>query len=170
MRCVAVAVIAALSLGATAACGDDTPAAADPSAPATVDASGNPVGIPTGTVCDLLTLEAVSSFMGQPAQVDEGDDTECVWLAQTDGIYQLHLQIYDEHTYYAPDQWGTPEPIIGLGEEAFLVREAVVGTVAAYWDGQHAVFLNYAKLVGPGSSADKADLLVLLLRALAEKL
>ena len=108
--------------------------------------------------------------MGQTAHVDKGNETECVWLTQADGIYQLHLQVYGEQTYYAPEQWGTPEPIIALGQEAFLVREAVVGTVAGYWDGEHAVFLNYAKLVGPGEPSEKADALVLLLRAVNEKL
>jgi len=168
-RVVVAMIVAVLGLGTAAACGSESPPPNSPSGSASVDATATGVAL-GGAGCDLLTLEAVSAFMGQTAHIDNGSATECVWLTQTDGVYQLHLQIYSERTYYAPEQWGTPEPILALGQEAFLVREGVVGTVAGYWDGEHAVFLNYAKLVGPGEPSDKADALVLLLRAVSERL
>jgi uncharacterized protein DUF3558 len=164
-RWAAALVIAVLGL---TGCAEAEPVSAESDAPS-ASTSGTPAP-PTGTVCDLLTNEAVAAFMGQPARVDEGNDTECVWLADSDGIYQLHLQVYTGRAFYAPQQWGTTEPVAGIGQEAFLVRQAVVGTVAGYWDGQRAVFLNYATLVDGGASAEKADELVLLLRVVAAHL
>jgi hypothetical protein len=167
MSRVAVALmVAVLSLGATTACDTAKPPESGPSSPGV---SGSAAAL-TGTVCDLITLEAVSQFMGQPAQVDESDQAHCIWVARTDGIYTLHLQVFNERTYYAPDEWGSPEPIPGIGQEAFLVRQGSVGTVAGFWDGHHAVFLSYATVVGPGNSADKADLLVLLLSLVADRM
>jgi hypothetical protein len=168
-RVVAVLVFAVLTLGAAAGCGSGLPSV--PSVPTSMSGSPEPVStVPPGTACEVLTLEAVSAFMGQPAHVDKGNANECDWLTQTNGIYQLQLQVFDDHNYYAPEQWGTPEPIPALGQEAFLVRKSVVGTVAGFWDGKHAVFLAYAKLVGTAPPEDKADELVVLLRLAASHL
>lgn len=162
--------VGVLALGATAGCGDATIPDGTPSISLPIESSGTaPAALP-GTACDLLATEAVTAFMGQPVRVDDGNETECVWLAETEGIYQLHLQVYASRSFYAPDQWGTVEPIPDLGEEAFLVRQAVVGTVAGYWDGEHAVFLNYAKLIGTAATEERADELVLLLRVVANRL
>lgn len=163
-------VVAGLALGATVGCGDAAGPDGTSSSSLPVDSSGTSPAALSGTACDLLVVEAVTAFMGQPVRVDEGNETECVWLAETEGIYQLHLQVYGSRSFYAPDQWGTAEPIQDLGEEAFLVRQAVVGTVAGYWDGRHAVFLNYAKLVGAAATEERADELVLLLRVVADRL
>lgn len=163
IRRLVLTVLATLSLAGTAACGDAT-ASTDPSV-------GTPstAMVPPGTLCEQLSLDAVSEFLGQPAQVDRAGTTECVWMATESGARQLHLQMFNAYGYFAPERWGgEPEPIDGLGQEAYLIRAGDEGTTAAYWDGQWAVVLNYVLLVGSGSSQDKADALVDLLRTVAE--
>ncbi len=171
MRRLALAAVAGLTLAAAMGCGNDVPGGiADPGPAATtavVEASATPLGASQAVrACDMLSVEAVSQFVGQPVRVDELSASACVWLAET-GTQQVHLQVYRQRSYFSPTTWGgTPEPIDGIGEEAFLIRQTVAGTVAAYWDGEHAVFLNYTVLSG-GSSQDKADQLVELLRTIA---
>jgi hypothetical protein len=155
--------LATLSLAATAACGNAS-AATDPSVNAP-----NTTMVPPGTLCERLSLDEVSEFLGQPAQVDRAGATECVWMATESGSRQLKLQMFNAYGYFAPDRWGgEPEPVEGLGEEAYLIRTGDEGTTAAYWDGQWVVVLNYVLYVGSGSSQDKADALVDLLRTVAE--
>jgi hypothetical protein len=171
VRRTALAMIAALALIMVAGCGGDTPPA-EPTqtipASATVEVPTGAAGVPLAA-CDLLSLEAVSEFLGQPAQVDELSTNSCVWLADPQGSRQVHLQVYGRYSYFSPTTWGgTPEPIEGIGEEAYLIRQAVVGTVAASWDGEHAVFLSYTVLDG-GRSEDRAEALVELLRTIVDR-
>jgi hypothetical protein len=163
IRRLVLTALATLSLAAAAACGDAA-ASTDPSVNAP-----NTAMVPPGTLCERLSLDVVSEFLGQPATVDRASMTECVWMATESGSRQLHLQMLNAYGYFAPERWGgVPEPIDGLGQEAYLIRAGDEGTTAAYWDGQWAVVLNYVLYVGSGSSQDKADALVDLLRTLAE--
>ena len=164
IRRLVLTALATLSLAATAACGNAA-AATDPTSP--VNAPNTMV--PPGTLCERLSLDTVSEFLGQPARVDRASATECAWMATESGSQRLHLQIFDAYGYFAPERWGgEPEPIDGLGVEAYLIRTGNEGTTAAYWDGKWAVALNYVLYVGSGSSQDKADALVDLLRTVAK--
>ena len=162
IRRLALTALATLSLAATAACGNAA-ASTDPEAHASTQ-------VPPGTLCERLSLDEVEEFLGQSAEVDRASTTECVWMATESGSMQLRLQISDAYGYYAPSRWGgEPETVDDLGEEAYLIRSGDEGTTAAYWDGEWVVTLNYVLFVGAGSSQDKADDLVDLLRAVADQ-
>jgi hypothetical protein len=170
-RRLVVLTLLAVSLAGTGACGHAA-ATGNVAAPTTIATGASPTAPrpPVGGVCDLISLHAMSEFLGQPARIDEQNQSECIWRADARGTHQVHLQVYSQYSYFSPDTWGgTPEMIDGLGQEAFLVRQAMVGTTAAYWDGLQAVFLNYTVLVGSGSTQAKADDLVELLRSVAER-
>ena len=58
-----------------------------------------------------------------------------------------------------PNQWGgTPEPLDGPGEEAFVVRSGGTwGTDRRYRDGDTSVLLHYGILLGEDDPAAQAD-------------
>jgi hypothetical protein len=136
--------------------------------------------------CRLLTADEVGDLFGEPASVVPADQDvpvaggseSCLWEASTDGgrsptIYQLQLSVFTGSDGFDPKAWGDdPETVDGLGDEAFLVRNGVLGTTAGYRTGDRAVFLSYAIPLGDDApdSADRADEVVELLRTVDERL
>ena len=73
-----------------------------------------------------------------------------------------------------PAQWGgTPEPLDGPGEDAFLVRSGGdLGTTAGYRDGDTTVLLRYGILLGEDAPdpAEQADEVAALLGSIDGRL
>jgi hypothetical protein len=130
--------------------------------------------------CDLLAREAVSALFGEDAQVVPADGAgSCLWQAEAGGasdpvLYQLQLSVYEGGGPFDPTAWGgEPEPVGGLGDEAFLVRSGgTLGTTAAYRDAARSVVLSYGILLSPDAPdpAAQADEVVDLLRTVHDRL
>jgi Protein of unknown function (DUF3558) len=194
VKAACVALVAALALAACSAGGggggDDDPA--DTGGTTTSAASGTTEAAAAGgtanesPACRLLTADEVGDLFGQPASVVPsgqevpvaGGAESCLWEASTDGggsptIYQLQLSIFTGSGAFDPEAWGDdPETVDGLGDEAFVVPNGVLGTTAGYRDGARSVFLSYAIPLGEDApdSADQADEVVELLRTVDERL
>jgi hypothetical protein len=182
---VVFAVLAGCSGGGDDAGEDDPQAegAADTSEPSeTGDASGDD----QSPACRLLTADEVGELFGQPAAVVPGEgevavatgsDT-CLWEATSDDgptatIHQLRLSVFTGDDSFDPAAWGDdPEAVDGLGDEAFLVRQGLLGTTAGYRQGDRSVFLSYAIPLGdaPPDTAAQADQVVDLLRTVDDRL
>jgi Protein of unknown function (DUF3558) len=139
----------------------------------------------TSAACDLLTTDEVSDLFGHPAEVAPGEGgsdavaANCLWEAEVGDeesptLYQLQLSVFTGGERLDPGQWGgTPEPLDGPGEDAFLVRGGDLGTTAGYRDGDTSVLLHYGILLGedapdPAAQADEvAGLLDAIERRLA---
>ncbi|HKA84038.1 MAG TPA: DUF3558 family protein [Acidimicrobiales bacterium] len=186
-----MALVASLALAACSGGGGGDDDAADTGGTTTSAASGTTEAAAGGgaanesPACRLLTADEVGELFGQPASVvPSGQDVpvaggseSCLWEASTDGgsptIYQLQLSVFIGSDAFDPEAWGEdPEPVDGLGDEAFLVRSGVLGTTAGYRTGDRAVFLSYAIPFGEDApdSADQADDVVELLRTVDERL
>lgn len=176
---------ALLTLVLVAACDEDADPAGGPAeTPAPVVAGTAPAPESTaaaqpdavGGACDLLTLTEAGDLFGQSATLDGDDPTtatsQCVWLGENPGLHQLHLQIYAGESFFDPARWaGTPEPVSGLGDEAFLIRSSPLGTTAGYRLGEQVVFLNYQILLSPDADPSaSADQLLDLLRQVSERI
>jgi hypothetical protein len=136
--------------------------------------------------CRLLTTDEVGDLFGEPASVVPADQgvpvaggsETCLWEASADDgqsptIYQLQLSVFTGSDAFDPQAWGEdPEPVEGLGDEAFLVRSGVLGTTAGYRVGDRSVFLSYAIPLGEDApdSAEQADEVVELLRTVETRL
>jgi hypothetical protein len=136
--------------------------------------------------CQLLTTDEVGDLFGEPASVVPADQgvpvaggsETCLWEASADDgqsptIYQLQLSVFTGSDAFDPQAWGEdPEPVEGLGDEAFLVRSGVLGTTAGYRVGDRSVFLSYAIPLGEDApdSAEQADEVVELLRTVETRL
>jgi hypothetical protein len=151
------------------------------------DGAGEDGGATTGTTaqsaaCRLLTTAQVTALFGHPASTVPGGGTAsvasgCLWQAQAGTadaptLYQLQLSVYEGGAFDTGAWGGTPEPIAGLGDQAFVVRNGAQGTTAGYRDGDRSVFLTYGILLDPKapSSARQADQVVGLLRAVQARL
>lgn len=151
------------------------------------DDAGGPGGSATATTarsaaCRLLTTGQVSALFGHAARtvpLSAGADVAsgCLWQAQTGSadaptLYQLQLSVYESGAFDTTSWGGTAEPIAGLGDQAFVVRDGVQGTTAGYRDGDRTVFLSYGILLDPAapSPAAQADQVVGLLRAVHDRL
>ena len=151
------------------------------------EGAGKDGGATTGTTaqspaCRLLTTGQVASLFGHPARTVPGGGTAsvasgCLWQAQAGTadaptLYQLQLSVYEGGAFDTASWGGTPEPIAGLGDQAFVVRNGAQGTTAGYRDGDRSVFLTYGILLDPKapSSARQADQVVGLLRAVQARL
>jgi hypothetical protein len=153
--------------------GDDDEAARE----TTTTTEAAPVDNPT---CDLLTLDAVSALFGEHAEVVPADGAgSCLWQAEAGDradpvLYQLQLSVYEGGGPFDPAAWGgEPEPLAGIGDEAFLVREGgTLGTTAAYRDAARSVVLSYGILLSPDAPdpAAQADQVVDLLRTVHDGL
>jgi hypothetical protein len=175
----------AILLAAALACGgggdDDTAerdaAQGDTTAP---DETGA-----TSPACDLLTTDEVSDLFGHPAEVVPGEGgsdavaANCLWEAEVGDedaptLYQLQLSVFTGGGPLDPAQWGgTPEPLDGPGEDAFLVRSGGdLGTTAGYRVGDTTVLLHYGILLGEDAPdpAEQADEVAGLLRAIDGRL
>jgi hypothetical protein len=166
---VAVLLVAAGAAGA--GCGGDD----DEAEPPTTDESQ------AEGPCALLGLDQVSDLFGEDAQVvppaDEaaGGNT-CLWEATSgDGNFptrhQLQLSVYEGGGQLDPRSYGEDsQPVEGLGDQAFVVRHGMLGTTAAYREGDRTVTLTYAIVGGEGAPdpADAADEVVDLLRSVDE--
>jgi hypothetical protein len=143
----------------------------------TVSTTAAPVDNPT---CDLLAQDAVSDLFGEEAQVVPADGAgSCLWQAETGGrsepvLYQLQLSVYEGGGPFDPAAWGgEPEPLAGIGDEGFLVREGgTLGTTAAYRDAARSVVLSYGILLSPDAPdpGAQADQVVDLLRTVHDRL
>jgi hypothetical protein len=130
--------------------------------------------------CDLLALEAVSGLFGEDAQVVPADGAgSCLWQAEAGSaadpvLYQLQLSVYEGVGPFDPAAWGgQPEPLTGIGDEGFLVREGgTLGTTAAYRDAARSVVLSYGILLSPDAPDPgvQADQVVDLLRSVHDRL
>src|SRR5690606_2242209 len=160
--------VCGLVAGLVAGCDDDSgsgtaPGAEPTAADTTTAAAPRPDSAPpaepaAADACELLTVDEVSGLFGLAASIkDDGPSaaiTDCVWTGEGEGLtlHQLHLQIYTGAAFYGPDRWaGEPVPVPGLGDEAFLVRDSILGATVGYRQGQQVVFLNYQILLSPGS-------------------
>jgi hypothetical protein len=139
----------------------------------------------TSPACDLLTTDEVSDLFGHPAEVvpgEAGSDAvaaNCLWEAEVGDedaptLYQLQLSVFTGGGPLDPNQWGgSPEPLDGPGQDAFLVRSGgELGTTAGYRDGDTTVLLHYGILLGEDApdSAAQADEVAALLEQIDERL
>jgi hypothetical protein len=135
--------------------------------------------------CDLLTTEEVSALFGSPAELVPGEAgpvdvaSTCIWQADVGAeasptLYQLRLSVYEGGERFDANLWGgSPEPVEGLGDEAFVVRSGgTLGTTAGYRSGERSVFLSYAILLNPDAPDPEAqaDEVVELLRTVDRRL
>jgi hypothetical protein len=124
--------------------------------------------------CDLLALDSVSDLFGEEAEVVPAAGAGSgLWQAEAGGrsepvLYQLQLSVYEGGGPFDPAAWGgEPEPLTGVGDEGFLVREGgTLGTTAGYRDAARSVVLSYGILLSPEAPdpAAQADEVVDLLR------
>jgi len=162
--------------------GDDDAAERDA---AQGDTTATDEGGVTSPACDLLTTDEVSELFGHPAEVvpgEAGSDAvaaNCLWEAEVGEadaptLYQLQLSVFTGGSRLDPNQWGgTPEPLDGPGEDAFLVRSGGdLGTTAGYRDGDTTVLLHYGILLGEDAPdpAVQADEVAALLGSIDERL
>jgi hypothetical protein len=190
MRTVAALLVAFMVL-AGCSDGDDGDADRDPEAGPATDTSepsetGDTAGDNRSPACELLTTDEVGELFGQPATVvpaegevavTAGSDT-CLWEATSDDgttatIHQLRLSVFTGDDSFDPAAWGDdPEGVDGLGDEAFLVREGLLGTTAGYRAGDRSVFLSYAIPLGddPPDTGARAERVVELLRTVDDRL
>ncbi|HET6951388.1 MAG TPA: hypothetical protein VFI47_13485 [Acidimicrobiales bacterium] len=174
---VGIGVAAVLALGACG--GDDGGSSGDGDDDATGTSEAATDAADGSPTCDLLATERVSELFGHEATVlapDAGAAEvagSCTWQAEAAGddspaVYQLQLSVYPGGAFYDATAWGgTPEPVSGLGDEAFVVRDGgAQGTTAGYRDAARSVFLTYAVLVDPDAPgpSGQADAVVSLLR------
>jgi hypothetical protein len=139
----------------------------------------------TSPACDLLTTDEVSDLFGHPAEVvpgEAGSDAvaaNCLWEAEVGDedaptLYQLQLSVFTGGGPLDPNQWGgSPEPLDGPGQDAFLVRSGgELGTTAGYRDGDTTVLLHYGILLGEDAPdpAAQADEVAALLASIDERL
>jgi hypothetical protein len=148
------------------------------------DAGGDTTGTTRpSAACRLLTTRQVSALFGHPAHPQPGGDgakvaSGCLWQAQVGGedsptLYQLQLSVYEGGGTFDTTSWGgTAEPVEGLGDQAFVVRDGAQGTTAGYRDGDRSVFLSYGILLAPDAPAPgkQADQVVDLLRTVHTRL
>src|SRR5262245_21742298 len=154
------------------------------------DAAQGDTTAPAGTAttspaCDLLTTDEVSALFGHPAEVvpgEAGSDAvaaNCLWEAEVGDedaptLYQLQLSVFTGGGPLDPNQWGgSPEPLDGPGQDAFLVRSGgELGTTAGYRDGDTTVLLHYGILLGEDApdAAAQADEVAALLDSIDERL
>ena len=171
--------------------GDDGDAERDPQTEPAADTSepsetGDTAGDNESPACQLLTTDEVGELFGEPAKVvpaegevavTAGSDT-CLWEATSDDgptatIHQLRLSVFTGDDSFDPGAWGDdPEAVEGLGEEAFLVRNGLLGTTAGYREGDRSVFLSYAIPLGDDApdTAAHAERVVDLLRTVDDRL
>jgi hypothetical protein len=158
MRTVLLIAAGLLSLSATA-CGDSTPVTGSP-APVSTPTPALSSGAPQATsVCNLLSQDQVTSLFGVTAgnEPSRNPARECMWTANR--THQLHVQVYQGRNHYSAAAWGgTPEPVAGLADEAFVVRKAGLGATVGFRKANTTVFLNYQILLtrdaNPGAKAD----------------
>ena len=149
--------------------GDDDAAERDA---AQGDTTATDEGGVTSPACDLLTTDEVSDLFGHPAEVVPGEAgtdavaANCLWEAEVGDedaptLYQLQLSVFTGGGALDPAGWGgTPEPLDGPGQDAFLVRSGgEMGTTAGYRTGDTTVLLHYGILLGedapdPAAQAD----------------
>lgn len=165
--CVAVAVLGG------AGCAGGEPAATGSPAPVSATAPAAAASTSAATaVCDLVTTEQATDLFGAQAKAEPSRSParECVWTASGGGMHQLHVQVYQGKSHYSAAVWGgSPEPVQGLGDEAFLVRKAGLGATVGYRHGSTVVIVNYQILLtrdpDPGAKADKLVALAKAIRA-----
>jgi hypothetical protein len=178
MRSLLVICVAVTVLG-VAGCAGDEPAATGSPAPVSTTAptaAATPTAAPGASastaVCDLVTVDQATDLFGVQAKAEPSRSParECTWTASGGGMHQLHVQVYQGKNYYSAAAWGgSPEPVAGVGDEAFLVRKAGLGATVGYRYGNTAVFVNYQILLtrdpDPGAKADKLIALAKAIRA-----
>ena len=177
----------AILLAAALACGgggggDDDTAERDT---AQGDTTATAQTATTSPACDLLTTDEVSDLFGHPAEVVPGEGgsdavaANCLWEAEVGPqdaptLYQLQLSVFTGGGPLDPNQWGgSPEPLDGPGEDAFLVRSGgEMGTTAGYRTGDTTVLLHYGILLGEDAPdpAEQADEVAALLSSIDERL
>jgi hypothetical protein len=188
VKAACVLLVASLALAACSGdSGGDDDASADTSATTgTAETGSAGGGASESPACRLLTTDEVGDLFGEPATVVPADrdvpvaggSDSCLWEASVDDdrsptIYQLQLSVFTGNDAFDPEAWGEdPEPVDGLGDEAFLVRAGVLGTTAGYRAGNRSVFLSYAIPLGEDApdSAAQADQVVELLRTVDARL
>ena len=174
----ALAAALAAGLVAAAACGGggkDGPGAGK-------DGDGGAGTTAPSAACRLLTTKQVTALFGHPARTVPGGGTAevasgCLWQAQAGAqeaptLYQLQLSVYEGGAFDTAAWGGTPEPVAGLGDQAFVVRAGAQGTTAGYREGDRSVFLTYGILLDPSAPdpGRQADQVVELLRAVHARL
>jgi hypothetical protein len=177
----AILLVAALACGGGDG-GDDDTAERDA---AQGDTTATDEAAATSPACDLLTTDEVSDLFGHPAEVVPGEAgsgavaANCLWEAEVGEadaptLYQLQLSVFTGGGQLDPNQWGgSPEPLDGPGEDAFLVRNGGdLGTTAGYRDGDTTVLLHYGILLGEDAPnpAEQADEVAALLSSIDERL
>src|SRR5262245_9484029 len=176
----AILLVAALACGGDD--GGDDDAERDTAQGDTTATDGGGV---TSPACDLLSTDEVSELFGHPAEVvpgEAGSDAvaaNCLWEAEVGDedaptLYQLQLSVFIGGGPLDPNQWGgSPEPLDGPGQDAFLVRSGgELGTTAGYCDGDTTVLLHYGILLGEDApdAAAQADEVAALLDSIDERL
>jgi len=136
--------------------------------------------------CDsLLSLDDVAALFGEPAVFDAEqsedvagrDEIACVWtsIESPDDLEDLQsqlfqIQVYRGEDFYAPEFYEDPEPIAGIGDDAFVSPQLGVST--AYIEGDRVVLLTFS-VIGAGDAPDsitKKDQVVDLLRLVHDRL
>lgn len=170
MRILLLINVAVAALG-SAGCGTSEPAATGSPAPALAVTAAQTTPASTA-VCDLLTVDQATDLFGAQAKAEPSrrPARECTWIASGGGMHQLHVQIYQGKSYYSAAAWGgNPEPVVGLADEAFLIRKAGLGATVGYRHGDTAVLVNYQILLtrdpDPGAKADKLIALAKAIKA-----
>src|SRR5262245_24594500 len=175
----AILLVAAMACGG----GDDDDAADRDTAQG--DTTSTDEEAAASPACDLLTTDEVSDLFGHPAEVvpgEAGSDAvaaNCLWEAEVGDedaptLYQLQLSVFIGGGPLDPNQWGgSPEPLDGPGQDAFLVRSGgELGTTAGYCDGDTTGLLHYGILLGEDApdAAAQADEVAALLDSIDERL
>jgi len=137
--------------------------------------------------CDsLVSLDDVTALFGEPAvfdtEISEEDPAagmlDCVWASvesaddEDDLQVQLfQIQVYRGREYYAPDlMYEDPEPIAGIGEDAFFSPQLGVST--GFRDGDLVAFLTFS-VIDTGEAPDsitKKEQVIDLLRLVHDRL
>jgi hypothetical protein len=173
----ACALVAACAAGVACSDGDGNGAAGP----------GGGQGAPDPAIdCSALVTadEATALFGGAQATLDGGAEPAtgalCAWEAEepsTDGgllptTHLLQLQVHDGRAFYDPATWGDdPQPVDGVGDEAFVLGDGIGGgPVAGYRDGETVVFVSYSIVTGGRDATEARDDLVALLRGIADRL
>jgi hypothetical protein len=179
----AILLAAALTAGCGGGGGSDDGAGDRDSAQGDTTAPDDAGG--TSPACDLLTTDEVSDLFGHPAEVVPGEAgtdavaANCLWEAEVGDedaptLYQLQLSVFTGGGALDPASWGgTPEPLDGPGQDAFLVRSGgEMGTTAGYRNGDTTVLLHYGILLGDDAPdpAAQADDVAGLLRSIDGRL
>jgi hypothetical protein len=158
-----------LALAGTGACSGDDDGGDDQGAPDTTAGPDDGTG-----ACALLTGEEVGELFGTAAETATppgAAGTTCLWQAATEAgaapSHQLQLSVYTGEPL-DPSSFGEgAQPVEGLGDEAFVIPQGNLGTVAGVQDGDRGIVVVYATLGDPAGRAAQSDAVIGLLRTAA---